>query len=101
MRRAQVCDVTAFHPGFAPLHSQSTRVPSFSADLASRTDSMGLSSSCGGEVAEAEQGAGQVEESLEQIRPPLVAHAEATKPEQPGEAALDHPAVPPQTLRRV
>ncbi len=35
---------------------------------------------------------------MEQDGPPLVAHAEAATAEQPGERALDHPAVPPQSL---
>jgi hypothetical protein len=35
---------------------------------------------------------------LEQIGPPLVAHAQPTKAEQPGKRSLDHPAMPPQPL---
>jgi hypothetical protein len=37
----------------------------------------------GGKEADAEQGAGQVELPLEKVGPPLVAHPEATIPEQP------------------
>ena len=35
---------------------------------------------------------------MEQIGPPLVAHAQPTKAEQPGKRALHHPAVPPKPL---
>jgi hypothetical protein len=42
-----------------------------------------------------------VEQPLEQISSPLVAHTEATTAEQPGERALDHPAVPTEPLAGV
>ncbi len=49
------------------------------------------------EVA-ADQGAGQVEQSLEEGGPPLVADAEAAAAEEPGQAPLHHPTVPAQPL---
>jgi hypothetical protein len=55
----------------------------------------------GSEEAQAEQSAGKVEQPLEEVHPPLVADAEAAAAEQPGEAALDHPAVPPEPLTGV
>ena len=42
-----------------------------------------------------------MEQALEQVGPPLVAHAEAAAAEQPGERALDHPAVSPEPLAGV
>jgi hypothetical protein len=42
-----------------------------------------------------------VQEALEQVRAAFVAHTEAAKTEQPGKCALDHPAVPAQSLARV
>ncbi len=42
-----------------------------------------------------------MEQSLQQIRAPLVADAEATTAEQPGERALDHPPAPTEPLARV
>ena len=42
-----------------------------------------------------------MEQPPEQVRPPLVAHPEATAAEQPGEGPLNHPAVPPQLLARL
>src|SRR5215216_5934934 len=56
----------------------------------------GLGIPAGIEELEADQGTGQVEQPLQQVGAPLVAHAEAAAAEQPGEAALDDPAVPPQ-----
>ena len=53
------------------------------------------------EEPEAEQGAGQVQQPLEQVGPPLVAHPEATAPQQPGLGPLDDPPVPPQPLAGV
>jgi hypothetical protein len=53
------------------------------------------------EEAEAEQGAGQVQQRLQQVGPPLVTHAKATKAEQPGERALDRPPMPAQLLAGV
>ncbi len=46
----------------------------------------------------ADQGAGQVQQALEQVRPALVADAQPAKAEQPRERPLDHPAVPTQPL---
>ncbi len=54
-----------------------------------------------GEEAEADERAGQVEQPLEQVRPPLVANTEAAKTEQPGLRALDHPAVPAEPFARL
>jgi hypothetical protein len=51
-----------------------------------------------GKEADADEGAGQVEEPLEQVGAPLVADAEAKVTDQPGEGALDHPPVLPQPL---
>jgi hypothetical protein len=48
--------------------------------------------------AAANQGAGQVQQPLEQIRPSLVAHAEATAAQQPGKCPLHDPTVPAQPL---
>jgi hypothetical protein len=42
-----------------------------------------------------------VEQPLQEIRPPLVAHPEPAVAEESGERALYHPAVPAQSLRRV
>ena len=42
-----------------------------------------------------------MEQPPEQVRPPLVAHPEATAAEQPGERPLHHPAVPSQSRRGV
>src|SRR4051812_5325997 len=50
------------------------------------------------EEAEAEQGAGQVEEPLEQVRPALVADAKTATAEQPRERALHHPAMAAEPL---
>ena len=47
------------------------------------------------------QGAGQVEQALQQVGPPLRADAEAAAAEQPELAALDHPPVPPEPLAGV
>src|SRR5215217_3980385 len=46
------------------------------------------------EEVQAAQGAGQVQQPLEQVGPPFVAHTQATKAKQPGERALHHPTVP-------
>jgi hypothetical protein len=51
-----------------------------------------------GKKLEAKQAGGQVEEPLAQGSPSLVADAEATTAEQPGERALDHPAVSTEPL---
>ncbi len=48
------------------------------------------------EETKADQGAGQVQQPPEHVRPPLVAGAEAPKAEQPGEGPLDDPPVTPQ-----
>jgi hypothetical protein len=53
------------------------------------------------QVAKADESTGQVEQPSEQIGSPLVGHTEATTAEQPGERALDHPAVPTQPLAGV
>jgi hypothetical protein len=50
---------------------------------------------------QAEEGAGQVEQPLQQICPPLVTDPQATTAEQPGEGALDDPPVSPQPLARI
>lgn len=50
--------------------------------------------------AQVDQRTGQVEQSLEQVRPPLAADAKAAA-EEAGERALDHPPVPPQPLAQV
>jgi hypothetical protein len=42
-----------------------------------------------------------VQEAVQQVRPPFVADAEAPAAQQPGEAALDHPSMPPQPLAGV
>ena len=52
-------------------------------DGAAPADSDTLVTRLGGEEANAEQGAGQVEQPLEKVGPPLVAHPEAAIPEQP------------------
>jgi hypothetical protein len=45
---------------------------------------------------EADKGAAEVEESLMQLLPALVADRQAAVAVEPGEGALHHPAVPPQ-----
>jgi hypothetical protein len=45
--------------------------------------------------AHAEQGAGQVQQTLKEIRSPLVANAEAAAAEEPGEGPLNDPPVLP------
>ena len=49
----------------------------------------------GSEEGETDQGAGQVEEPLEEVGPALVANPEAAAAEQPSERALDDPPVAP------
>ena len=49
-----------------------------------------------GEEAQADQGAAQVQQTLEQVGPPLVADAEAAEAEQPSQRPLHHPSVPTQ-----
>src|SRR5262245_18221569 len=51
-----------------------------------------------GEEPRADKGAGQVQQPPQEVRPPLVADAEAAAAKQPGKRALHHPAVPPQPL---
>jgi hypothetical protein len=46
------------------------------------------------EDVQAVPGAGQVQQPLEQVVPPFIAHTQATKAKQPGERALHHPTVP-------
>ena len=53
---------------------------------------------CRVQKAKAHQGAGQVEQPLEQVCSPLVAHPEPAAAKQPGECALNHPAIPAQPL---
>ncbi len=50
------------------------------------------------EEAQTDEGAGQVEKSLEQVSPPFIADAEAAAAKQAGEAAFDHPAMAAQPL---
>jgi len=52
-----------------------------------------VSSARRNDAREAEQRTAQVEQALEQIGPPFVAHTEAAAPQQPGQRALHHPAV--------
>ena len=49
----------------------------------------------------ADEHAAQGEEGLVDVGAPLVAHAQATKAVEPGEGALDYPAVGAKTLRTV
>jgi hypothetical protein len=48
-----------------------------------------------------DQCAGEVNQSMEQVGPALVANAEAAAAEQPRRSALDHPAVPTKPLTGV
>jgi hypothetical protein len=70
-------------------------------DRAAPADSATLVTWLGGKEADAEQGAGQVEQPLEQVGAPLIADAQAAIAEQPGKRAFDHPAVPPESLAGV
>jgi hypothetical protein len=76
---------TRGHGGTPPL------CPHLLAAIETRRDS--------GQLAELEdpdgdQGSSPVEEPLEEVRPPLVANAEATAAAQPGKRTLDHPTMP-------
>jgi hypothetical protein len=50
------------------------------------------------EGAQADQGAGQVQERLEHVSAPLVPHPEATVTDQPGQRPLDYPPIPSEVL---
>jgi hypothetical protein len=52
----------------------------------------------GREEFQTDQRTGEMEQSAEHVGMALVADTEAAAAEQPGERALDHPAVPPQPL---
>jgi hypothetical protein len=55
----------------------------------------------GAEESQAHQGTGQVQEALQQVRAPPIAHPETAAAKQPGERPLHHPAVPTQSFGRV
>jgi len=57
--------------------------------------------SCVSKHLEADQRAGPLQQPSDQISASLVAHTEATAPEQPGERALHDPPVPSQPLAGV
>jgi hypothetical protein len=61
----------------------------------------GLKSHAGVKEREADQGASEVEQPLQDVSAPLVADAEPAAAEQPSEAAVDDPAVPSQPLTRI
>lgn len=69
--------------------------------MATPTAQPGLKSPAGIEELEADQGAAQVQQPLQEVGAPFVAHAKAAAAKQPGEGPLDHPPVPPEPLRRV
>ena len=50
------------------------------------------------DLPQADDGAGQCGEGEMQVGPSFVAHGQAPELVQPGEGALDHPAVPSQLL---
>ena len=55
----------------------------------------------GREESQTDQRTGEVEQALEQIRSPFIAHTQATATEQPGERPLHHPPMPSQPLAGV
>ena len=56
------------------------------------------SAECRGKDLQAEERAGQVQQPLEQVGAPLVAHPQAAATEEPRKTPLDDPPVPPQSL---